>query len=210
MTLYRQPPATPMTPPSPAQFQKLLRSLEREYGVEFIDKRDAAEMKLVAEFLRAIGVMDPQTFLTSYATTIGWKVYLPFTPGEPSGLWTDLLWQYYTPLHEAVHKLQYARFGGPVYAWDYVVSSEIRAAVLEAEAYLIQLEMGWHCEGKVYAPESLAAGLVHYACSPEDCNSAARKLTDDWASVHRFGAEIHPVAQFGLDFARSEGLLVSP
>ncbi len=209
MTLPRTPPAKPMTPPSPAQFQKLMRQLEAKHDVEFIDKRDSVAMKLVSEFLRAFGVMDPQTFLTSYATTIGWKVYLPFTPGEPYGVWEDIPWQYYTVLHEAVHKLQYSRFGGPVFAWDYVVSSEIRA-IHEAEAYLLQLEMGWHCEGKVYAPERLAAGLTHYACSPEDCNTAARKLTDDWAAVHRFGAEIHPMSQLGLDFARSEGLLVTP
>src|SRR5690606_22024002 len=69
-------------------------AMQARYGTRIIDKASAAEMRLVGWFLERIGVLDAATFLERFTTTIGRRIYAPFTPGTPTprhGLWSQMV-----------------------------------------------------------------------------------------------------------------------
>jgi hypothetical protein len=80
--------------PTPAHVTALWDAMRARYGTRIIDKSSAAEMKLVGWFLERIGVLDQAAFLERFTTTIGRRIYAPFTPGTPTArhsLWSQIV-----------------------------------------------------------------------------------------------------------------------
>ena len=162
----------------PQHVVELYADMKRRHGTTFINKRDSAEMQIVARFLDAIGVADQSAFLKSYATTIGHKIYLPFRIGDEHPI---LIQQAMVCAHEHQHVVVMEREGAPLYNATYVCSTPMRA-IYEAECYRADMEVFWWYSravlGKAFllSPHQLAAGLVAYGCSAQDVASAEASL----------------------------------
>lgn len=174
-----------------SDIRALSRHMAKHYDTEIIKKSDAAEMKLVAVFLKAIGVMDKKDFLRNYATTIGDSIYLPFSLGSVARKAPSLLSQVMTIVHEHQHVVLSRRVGEARYNVLYLTSKSKRA-VWEAECYRSNLEMyRWYKKArgssKVLRPADLAGLLAAYGCSKTDIKVAAKILTASARVVNRGG-----------------------
>src|SRR5262245_36467716 len=107
------------------------------FGTTVIDKRGAVEMRLVARALDALGILNRERFLDSFATTIRRRIYLPFEIG--GGDQGDLWHQIVLCVHEHQHVVQHDR-RGLRYEIAYLTDRTERAR-LEAEAYRCHLEL---------------------------------------------------------------------
>jgi hypothetical protein len=126
----------------------LWMSLAVRYRTQLIPKKVAMEMVLLDKIASRFGFADGASFLESYATTLGRRIYVPFGIGIPDPEWP--LWsQIGTALHEHQHVVQMVRAGGlPAYARDYLLSSAKRAS-LEADAYACNLFVTYQRYGEV-------------------------------------------------------------
>jgi hypothetical protein len=81
-----EPKAIGHSPLTGAEASELVRAfwdfMTREYGSRAISKANAVEMKLAAQALGLMGVLDTEAFLRDYTTTIGRRIYVPFEPGR--------------------------------------------------------------------------------------------------------------------------------
>lgn len=150
---------------TPASVKQLYATMAQMYDTQIADKSDSKEMKLVAAFLNAIGVMDSKDFLTKFATTIDHRLYLPFTPGSDK---VPLLAQAMTCAHEHQHVVVMEDEGYATYHLHYVASPAMRA-MYEARCYQASAEVCWwrmkavHGEGAL--PDiDLAKTLKAYGC----------------------------------------------
>lgn len=152
--------------PMPADVVEFWKAITTHYGTTLVDKASSEEMKFVAEALDLMQVVDKHAFLTNYTTTIGDKIYLPFTPGTPTDAWP--LWQQIVVgVHEHVHCAQSRGVGLPAFNWNYLTSPAQRAQY-EAEAYRTGMVLEWRYQGQMLNPTTLAQLLMFYGCSAAD------------------------------------------
>jgi hypothetical protein len=163
------------------------------FGTRVVDKADAVEMRLVARLLDAVGVLDRQRFLESFATTIGRRIYLPFAIGR--GDEADLWHQIVLCAHEHQHVVQHER-RGLRYALAYLTNRTERAR-LEAEAYRCHLELHHWRWGTLPDPRELAETLGSSGCAPADVDLAERMLRI-WAVPIRHGAVLGEASQVAI------------
>lgn len=160
--------------PTAAQVTAFWDAMQARYGTRIIDKSSAAEMRLVGWFLERIGVLDAATFLERFTTTIGRRIYVPFTPGTPTprhGLWSQMV----ICVHEHQHVEQQDRDGAFTFALRYLISRAARAAY-EADAYRCNLELHhWHT-GTIRSPRELAERLRSYGVREADIDVAETTL----------------------------------
>ena len=163
---------------NPESVKALWQMMAKEYGTTVIDKSDSELMAIVGTFLDSLGILDKEKFLHSYTTTIGSRIYRPFTPGVDEGLYG--LWaQVVVCTHEHLHKVQSDVEGFLVFSAKYLGSDDCRAIEYEAPAYRATMELEvWRSGGKVDAgyPRFLAAKLRNYNCGEEAINAAEEAL----------------------------------
>jgi hypothetical protein len=156
--------------PTPSQVIAFWDAMQARYGTRLIDKSRAPEMQLVAWFLQRLGVLDAASFLERFTTTIGRRIYAPFTPGTPTprhSLWSQIV----TCVHEHQHVEQQDRDGAIAFALRYLASRSARAAY-ETDAYRCNLELDhWHT-GAVRNPRDLAERLRSYGLRDADIDVA--------------------------------------
>ena len=111
--------------------------MTQHYGTSVINKQDAIAMKVVARVLDTLGIVDRDSFLKEFTTTIGRRIYIPFTIGDASPL--DLWSQIALCVHEHQHVVQHDKLGLR-YELTYLASKADRARY-EAEAYRSELEV---------------------------------------------------------------------
>ena len=186
---------------TPAIVRGLWEHLSRELRSVVVSKPDAVEMRGVSTFLGAIGVVDAQQFLNSYATTLNHRIYVPFTVGVPEREWS--LWaQLVTAAHEHQHVVQADEHGVALFALRYL-SSRSGRALLEADAYRTQLELHFWRFGELPSLSGFAAhGLDGYALRPEDIAVAQRVLELSAQSIRR-GAVITRAGRLAIDWLES-------
>jgi hypothetical protein len=142
-------------------------------------------MLVAAQALRIMGILDAETFLRNYTTTIGRRIYVPFEPGRAANGWS--LWdQIEVCVHEHQHVVQLDRDGWAKFCAKYLLSSASRAAY-EAEAYACDMELCFWRSGEVLDPHTLANKLQSYGCSPGDIAVAEAALRSSAATVRRGG-----------------------
>ena len=165
----------------------LWRHLTRLYKSTVFEKRRAPEMYLVAEALARLGIADREAFMREWSTTLGRRIYVPFTIGVGSN--SNALWdQVVTAVHEHQHVAQYEA-DGLGFMGSYLLSDTARAKY-ETDAYRSNLELHWWRYGELPGTEELAAKLRAYAVSEADIAVAAKTLKVS-ADAVRLGAVVN-------------------
>lgn len=187
-----------MTEPTSAIVVGLWDHLRRTFGTTTVSKPNAAEMRSLAQFLAAIGVVDASEFLTSYATTLGRRIYIPFEVGTAQrgwGLWTQIL----TGVLEHQHVVQLDEHGVIAFALRYLGSRSGRA-LLEADAYRTSLELHYWRFGELPPLDGMASAVLGgYALREDDVAVAQRVLELSARAVAR-GAIVTRAGRVAIDW----------
>jgi hypothetical protein len=162
--------------------------LPAKYGATVTSKDDSVWMRACAGFLDLLGILEPEVFMRRYATTIGREIFVPFVPGyrNVDGSWL-LTAQLITCAHECRHVQQYE--DDKSYPLQYLLSTGNRA-VYEAQAYTVNMELGWHLFKHTPNPDTHARKLKSYGCSESDIK-VARTALDSAASTILAGGVIN-------------------
>lgn len=177
----------------PADVRAFWDFMTQHHGTTVINKQDAIAMKLVARALDTLGIVDRDSFLTRFTTTIGRRIYIPFSIGDASTL--DLWSQIVLCVHEHQHVVQHDKLGLR-YEITYLVSKAARARY-EAEAYRSELELAaWR---GLPPPDfqQLALLLSSYGVDEADREMAAR-LFQLWELPIRYGAILGESSQVAI------------
>ncbi len=166
----------------PDDVRAFWRFMQGHFDTSAVNKGDDVAMQLVAQALESLGIQNRDTFLKSYTTTIGRRVYTPFEIGVPQGGY-DLWGQIVVCVHEHQHVVQHDR-EGLAYEVSYLTDRAARAR-WEAEAYRSNLEMCFWRYGQTPSAQSIAEGLFAYGCRAADVEVAAQSLALSAASVRR-------------------------
>lgn len=165
--------------------RRVWSALAAKHKATIVNKDSSWQMKTAAAFLGLAGFLDPATFMKRYATTIGTKIYLPFTPGLQVNGSTWSAWkQIVNAPHEIMHVLMY-RSGRIEYNWDYAFNTRRRAQI-ECECMATALEVSSWAGVPCADAYSMAAKLQDYGCSPADISHAEERLQEIEAQVGRF------------------------
>jgi hypothetical protein len=183
---------------TPVMVRGLFAHMQRALGTVVKTKPDATEMRAIASFLGAMGVVDAHTFMANYATTLDHHIYLPFTPGEPLRGWT--LWeQLITCAHEHQHVVQADERGIVRFAARYLASRTDRV-LLEANAYCTELELHFWRFGTLPALDGyMESALAGYGARPEDV-IVAQRVIERYAESVRRGAIITRAGALAIDW----------
>jgi len=133
-----------------ADVAPVLAALARLHPYTWKNKDDSEVMDVVASFLGALKITDPEAFMRDFTTTIplpGHKdpiVYVPFVPGE--GTSSELIGQLEVFAHENVHVEQMERIGKAGFSTAYLVVQAARRR-FEVEAYTVSLEVSFLLRG---------------------------------------------------------------
>lgn len=144
--------------------------LSMDYRTLIVSKDDGPEWEAVGTLLDKAGVLDRETFMTRFATTIGETIALPdISEWSP---WDSIL----LAVHEHTHVIWY-RAGKLQYLANYLRSGT--RALEEARAYGTELEMIYAKTGKVTRKhvQSILGRLESYALEEADLKAADRYLT---------------------------------
>ncbi len=180
---------------TPKTVRALWSFLQRRYRSEVVDKRRAPEMWVAAWFVKRFAKIPADVFMSRYATTIGRRIYVPFTIGQPTGgfdLWTQVV----LAVHEHQHVEQVKRHGWFRFVLRYLMSSRARA-MFEADAYRTALELEHWRSGRIPSPAHYARKLGDYGASADDIRAAEQILISTARSIKR-GAIITPAAKIAI------------
>jgi len=139
-----------MAEPTPDQVRAFWAYMTGKYGTKVVPKAASPEMLAVADLLDGLGIVQRDTFMTRFVTTIGKVIYVPFDVGAVNG-WS--LWdQIGVCAHEHQHVVQETRLGAATFGTQYLLDPDARG-VLEAEAYRVSLTLDfWHLGKMPFIP----------------------------------------------------------
>ena len=178
----------------PEEVWAFWRFMQDHYRTTVVNKRDALEMRLVAQALDALGIQSRDRFLRNFTTTLGRRIYTPFEVGSPRGGW-DLWSQVVICVHEHQHVVQHDR-EGLSFEVSYLADRAARAR-WEAEAYRSNLEMQFWRTGTTPSAQRTASVLKDYGCRDEDIEVTAKSLALSVVSVRK-GAVINEATHVAL------------
>jgi hypothetical protein len=151
--------------PTPELVRDFWKHMNDSFGAHTISKADAVEMRASGWALELMGVLDASAFLKRFASTVGRRVYVPFTVGEPAERWP--LWhQIEVGAHEHQHVAQSDREGAARFAWQYLRDPAARARY-EAEARSVNLEVHFWRFGRLPPAAEWVTNLEHFGLSAE-------------------------------------------
>ena len=186
--------ATTDTAIRPEDVRAFWQYMQSRFGTSVVNKRDAVEMQVVAHALQLLGIQSRDRFLQNFTTTLGRRIYTPFTVGVGDPTWS--LWaQLVVCVHEHQHVIQ-RNNNAITFELSYLFSKAARAH-WEAEAYRSDLELQFWRYGSVPSPKELAEKLLDYGCRREDVEVAAKELALSAASVRR-GAVLNEATHAAL------------
>jgi len=165
-----------VTEPTPVVVRNFWDFMSEGYESDVIPKADSELMKLVAGFLDVTGILDDETFMENFTTTLHNNIYIPFEIGDPK---RDLWSQIRTCVHEHQHIEQGNRDGWIEFGGLYLTSPAFRANY-EAEAYGCDMELefwrqGQSFDAKAYGQRRVET-LKNYGCKPEHIEQAKQTI----------------------------------
>ncbi len=170
--------------------------MQQRFGTRVLNKQSAIEMRLVARALELLGIQSQGEFLRRYTTTIGRRIYTPFTVGVADSTYS--LWdQLVVCVHEHQHVAQYDR-NGLSFQLSYLFNSAARAQ-WEAEGYRSDLELHFWRYGETPPVRPIAERLFAYGCNQQDVEVAAKSLALSATAVRR-GAIINYATTVALSW----------
>lgn len=168
------------------QVQQFWLYMSKKYKFEVVDKNNAIEMKLVAWALEQMGIMNEQSFLAGYSTTVSLgnirKVYVPFDIGK--GNPNDLKNQILICGHETKHVVQGQQ--DRRFLLKYLGSDTARA-YYEMDALRVDMELAYFLSGKCPNPRTLANKLIWYSIEAPDRRTVEKHLKAAKKIVERGG-----------------------
>ncbi len=188
---------TPGQNPTAADVTGLWAYMTAHYGSAVINKSSSTEMELVSTVLDKLGIVDQQSFLVNYTTTIGKSIYVPFEPGVDLNGW-DLWSQIIVCAHEHQHIEQEQEYGLATFDARYIASPSTRADY-EAEAYRSTFELSFWHSGTMPDPGEVAQLLSGYGVSPTDITVVATTLREAAEAVER-GAILNKATSVALQW----------
>jgi len=171
--------------------------MTKHFRTRAVVKADAVEMRAVGAALDAMGVADKRDFMRRFATTIGRRIYLPFTPGDDHSTW-DPWEQMRTCAHEHEHVVQMDRDGAFRYGYRYLRSDAARAQY-EADARTTELELHFWRFGSIPRLELAIEGLASYSLGRSDIAAALTTLRSNAEAVKR-GAVLTEAGRVAIDW----------
>lgn len=187
---------------TPDEVRAFWKHMLGRFDAHVISKNDSVAMEAVALLLDKLKVLNRDSFLKDFTTTLGHRIYTPFEIGVPSSGY-DLWWQVVTCTHECQHVHQFASSpAGLEFSWDYLTSHELRAQY-EAEAYRTTLELEWWRWKKIKSPPALlAATLTSYGCDATDIAVVQKRLELEQVTI-KAGGIITPATLAALEWLNS-------
>lgn len=177
----------------------LWHHMEKSYNSNHTSKSDSGMMKMIGNFLSAMGILDKNQFLKNYTTTIGSVIYVPFQIGATS-IQYPLFNQITTCVHEHQHVVQWRR-GGLSFMLEYLTDSSRRAAY-EVDAMHSSLEMHWWYNRALPDISKMSLRLVDYNCKKDDI-VMAEKMLRSISKVVRRGAISTSAGVTAIKYLRS-------
>ena len=144
------------------------------YASSVIDKDNSESMQMIASALDMMGIMDKDTFMKKYTTTVGSTIYIPFEIGVSDSRYS-LMSQIRTCVHEHEHVIQWQQ-NGVRFMLNYLSSSAQRAAY-EVEAMRCSMEMQWWYNRTIPDIDRMSNKLKGYNCKAEDIETTRRALS---------------------------------
>lgn len=185
--------------------------MQKLFGTRVICKANAVEMRGAAMVLQQMGVLDTQTFMSRYTTTIGRTIYTHIDVIDPAvGPERSIM----LCVHVHQHVAQLDAEGSAPFMMRYIGSKSDRA-MLEAQAILAGYEMAqWlGVISRVSMPPTLSwaselaregtATLVNYALGPEEIE-LARGIVEAGLHTIAAGGRLTKSAKVAIEFL--EGL----
>lgn len=201
--LSKRPPAIDVHKITPEDVRDFYIAMCGHYNVKLIDKNNSADMQMLADNLDRLGIVDHDRFLRDFVTTVGNKIYAPFTPGIAVGVWD--LWQQTMVLgHEIQHVAQDRAKEGILFEFEYT-SNSTKRAYYEMEAYRVQQTLAWHFRGEELSPRALAELLRDYNCDQADIDMVCKMLMISAKAIQK-GAVPGAVCQFEVDWLEARWL----
>jgi hypothetical protein len=183
--------------PNAAPVRDFWAFMTKHFRTRAVVKADAIEMRAVSAALDAMGVADKRDFMSRFATTIGRRIYLPFTPGDDQTTW-DLWEQMRTCAHEHQHVVQLDRDGALRFGYRYLRSDAARAQY-EAEARTTELELHFWRFNSIPHLELAIEGLASYSLGKNDIAAALTTLRSNAEAVKR-GAVLTQAGRVAIDW----------
>jgi hypothetical protein len=181
----------------PEDVSEFWQAMQARYRTSVLDKSVDEDARLIAKFLDAMGIMSGNTWLENYCSTIGNRIWIPFTPGVPHGAW-DLWQQVAVCVHEHYHVGQDRSMDGLLFEYSYASNSTTRA-YYEAEAYRVNMTLDWRYMGNVLDPAYLASLLKAYNCNEGDIRMVEKMLRVSLVAIKR-GAIPGTITQFACNW----------
>lgn len=159
-----------MAGPTPGEVRDLWAHTSSVHGSRVVPKTDSGFMRVVGGVLDTLGVVDREPFLTSYSTTIGRRIFVPFTIGEGDA--RERWGQVIACAHEHQHVVQAREIGMAEFAVEYLTDRALRTR-FEAAAYMTTMELErWRWGRVLTTPVALAGKLRAYAVKGGDLRVA--------------------------------------
>lgn len=184
-----------MKDPTPEQVRAFWAYMLARFKCEVVDKATSGRMAAAGWFLDLLGIMDRETFLDRYTTTIGSTIFAPFKPGDTD---RDLWHQCELLTHEIEHATQFRRDGFLPCATRYLTSDAERAQY-EAEALRAESEVAYWRTGSVPDPAAMANKLKAYSVGPAEIEHVAEYLRASRETTER-GGVISEVARAAIEW----------
>lgn len=194
--------------PNTQMVKELWKHMSKKYDVTVVQKKTSRFMKLVAWFLSTFKILDKERFLTRYTTTIGTKIYAPFTPGARDTAWS-LPSQIATIVHEIKHALQYrntskSRIGDLLFFWRYL-TDDWKRTNYEIEAYILNMELFFWAAERVFQAETMATKLYDYNCDQVHVTHAKEAYSRVNVALLCGEYEYDPIVKEAIDWMNTQG-----
>jgi hypothetical protein len=174
---------------TPEQVKAFYVAACKQYDAEIVDKNDSRLMKITAGFLDGIGVVDKESFMRDFTTTLGSYIFVPYTPGVATDQYT-LEDQVAICVHEIQHVVQFD--DDPVGFMVLYLTNKSARAEFESAAYAADLEWSWKTRQKGYDIARRAQSLLSYGLKQEHCDFM-RQYLEVQDDVFRQGGAVSPV-----------------
>jgi hypothetical protein len=178
-------------------------ALAARYGASIQQKLNNPVMETVGSLLQDMGVLQKQSFMSDYCTTLGRTIYANFRVGVEDTDGVSLPDQVAVLCHEATHVEQFDR-GAFTFTWLYITNTEQRA-VLEAEAYVQQSLFEWLYAEQMSSPSDVEHWMASYGVPPQDAKLAKQLVESAQAAVVAGGVVPGPSA-WAHDFLKGRGV----
>jgi hypothetical protein len=150
---------------------KFHKYMAKTFGFQIVNKNDAVEMKLIAQFLPYFAPISSKEFMSQFSTTIYDNVYLSYEIGK--GNKYELWRQIRVITHESQHAVDFQK--NPMDMMWYLTLDTARTT-LESRAMATSIYLQWWYNRAIPNLKKMTDNLYYYGLSPNDQRVARKHL----------------------------------